>query len=177
VRRCRLRSSRSSVEAGDRFFVLAPEDSSSVHVAFSSWLAKPSLTAVSPVRPVSPPPPPPLPLLVSTITNGILFSRSATVASTVTSVPDPCHSGVDPDPRIHASDYWIRIEILLPSSLTFKTPYLQDPDPGGPKTCGSGRSGSGTLTVTKIDFLWIYNTEKSVSGPSKRSTSFTSSMI
>jgi hypothetical protein len=34
------------------------------------------------------------------------------------------HFGVDPDPRIHASEYWIRIWtlILLFSSLTFKTP-------------------------------------------------------
>ncbi len=44
-----------------------------------------------------------------------------------TSVPDPWHFGVDPDPdpdpdadpRIHVSDYWIRI--LLFASLTFKT--------------------------------------------------------
>ncbi len=35
-----------------------------------------------------------------------------------TSVPDPWHFVVDPDPRIHASDWWIRI--LLFSSLTFK---------------------------------------------------------
>jgi hypothetical protein len=28
----------------------------------------------------------------------------------------------NPDPRIHASDKWIRIRILLFSSLTFKTP-------------------------------------------------------
>jgi hypothetical protein len=28
----------------------------------------------------------------------------------------------DPDPRIHASDSWIRIRILLFSSLTFKMP-------------------------------------------------------
>jgi hypothetical protein len=48
------------------------------------------------------------------------------------SVADPRHFGVDPDRdpgsdpdlRIHASDYWIRIQIriLLFSSLTFKTP-------------------------------------------------------
>ncbi len=38
------------------------------------------------------------------------------------SVPDPWHFGVDPDPRIHASDLWIRIRILLFSSLTFKMP-------------------------------------------------------
>jgi hypothetical protein len=38
------------------------------------------------------------------------------------SVADPWHFGVDPDPdpRIHASDKWIRI--LLFSSLTFKMP-------------------------------------------------------
>ncbi len=36
------------------------------------------------------------------------------------SVADPWHFGVDPDPRIHASDQWIRI--LLFSSLTFKMP-------------------------------------------------------
>jgi hypothetical protein len=36
------------------------------------------------------------------------------------SVADPCHFGVDPDPdpRIHASDEWIRIRIRIP-----------DPDP------------------------------------------------
>jgi hypothetical protein len=45
-----------------------------------------------------------------------------------TSVADPWHFGVDPDPdldpRIHASDQWIRmrIRILLFSSLTFKMP-------------------------------------------------------
>ncbi len=36
------------------------------------------------------------------------------------SVPDPWHFGVDPDPRIHAADKWIRI--LLFSLLTFKAP-------------------------------------------------------
>ncbi len=40
-----------------------------------------------------------------------------------TSVADPRHFGVDPDPyldpRIHASDQWTRIRILLFSSLTF----------------------------------------------------------
>jgi hypothetical protein len=35
-----------------------------------------------------------------------------------TSAADPCHFGVDPDPGIHASDYWIRI--LLFSPFTFK---------------------------------------------------------
>ncbi len=39
-----------------------------------------------------------------------------------TSVADPWHYDVNPDPRIHASDKWIRIWILLFSSLTFKTP-------------------------------------------------------
>ncbi len=49
-------------------------------------------------------------------------------ASHCTSVADPWHFGVDPDPRIHASDYWIRIQIrmqiriLLFLSLTFKMP-------------------------------------------------------
>ncbi len=38
------------------------------------------------------------------------------------SVPDPWHFVVDPDPRIHASDWWIRMRILLFSSFTFKTP-------------------------------------------------------
>ncbi len=42
------------------------------------------------------------------------------------SVADPWHFGVDPDPRIHASDLWIRIRIRIRilqfSSLTFKTP-------------------------------------------------------
>ncbi len=36
------------------------------------------------------------------------------------SVADPWHFSVDPDPRIHASDEWIRIWILLFSSLAFK---------------------------------------------------------
>jgi hypothetical protein len=36
-----------------------------------------------------------------------------------TSVADPQYFGVDPDPRIHASDLWIRI--LVFSSLAFKT--------------------------------------------------------
>ncbi len=44
----------------------------------------------------------------------------------VISVADLWHFGTKPDPRIHASDYWIRIRIwiriLLFSSLTFKTP-------------------------------------------------------
>jgi hypothetical protein len=41
-----------------------------------------------------------------------------------TSVADPRHFGEDPDadPRIHASDKWIRIRILLFSPLTIKTP-------------------------------------------------------
>jgi hypothetical protein len=60
---------------------------------------------------------------------------------------------MDPDP---GSGSWIRI--LLFSLLTFKMPAknkpdpdpylgLVDPDQGGPKPCGSGGSGSGTLTV------------------------------
>ncbi len=41
-----------------------------------------------------------------------------------TSVADPWYFSVDPDPdpRSHAFDLWIRIRILLFSSLTFKTP-------------------------------------------------------
>ncbi len=39
---------------------------------------------------------------------------------------DPLHFGMDldpdTDPRIHASNKWIRIQIWLFSSLTFKTP-------------------------------------------------------
>ncbi len=54
-----------------------------------------------------------------------LCERPNTVRS---SVPDPWHFGMDPDPgpRIHASDWriWIRIRILLFSSLTFKTPTI-----------------------------------------------------
>ncbi len=38
------------------------------------------------------------------------------------SVADPWHFGVDPDPRIHASDWWIWFRILLFSLLTFKMP-------------------------------------------------------
>ncbi len=39
-----------------------------------------------------------------------------------TIVADPCHFGVDPDPdpRIHASDWWIRILIRI---------LILDPDP------------------------------------------------
>jgi hypothetical protein len=52
------------------------------------------------------------------------------------SVADPWHFGVDPDPRIHASD--LKIRILLFSSLTFKMQqtnnlkkvFLQDPFKG-----------------------------------------------
>ncbi len=33
--------------------------------------------------------------------------------NTRTSVADPWHFGVDPDPRIHASDKWIRIRIRI----------------------------------------------------------------
>ncbi len=47
-----------------------------------------------------------------------------TVLRVKINVADPWHFGVDPDPRIHASDLWIRIRIririLLYSSLTFK---------------------------------------------------------
>ncbi len=42
---------------------------------------------------------------------GLLHSR---ISILIISVPDPWHFGVDPDPRIHASDYWIRIRILDP---------------------------------------------------------------
>ncbi len=49
----------------------------------------------------------------------VLFSFIYKHPSTVTSVVDPWHFGTDPDPRIRASDQWIRI--LLFSSLTFKT--------------------------------------------------------
>ncbi len=72
------------------------------------------------------------------------------------SVADPWHFGVDsdPDPRIHASDWWIRmrIRILIFSLLAFKMPtkkWLMDPnpDPGGQKTCGSGGSGFGSATL------------------------------
>ncbi len=51
-----------------------------------------------------------------------LFSSRSCVILLRTSVPDPWHFGVDPDPRIHSSDKWMRIRILLFSSLTFKTP-------------------------------------------------------
>jgi hypothetical protein len=34
----------------------------------------------------------------------------------------PLHFGMDPNSRIRASDQWIRIRIMLFSSLTFKTP-------------------------------------------------------
>ncbi len=39
----------------------------------------------------------------------------------MSSVPDPWHFGVDPDPdpRIHASDKWIRIWILDPDPAIF----------------------------------------------------------
>ncbi len=37
------------------------------------------------------------------------------------SVADPWNFGMDPDPGIHAFDKWIRIRLLLFSSLTFKT--------------------------------------------------------
>jgi len=41
------------------------------------------------------------------------------------SVPDPRHFCVDPDPRIHASDSWIRIRILLFSPLTILTIWIR----------------------------------------------------
>ncbi len=53
---------------------------------------------------------------------------------------------MDPDP------IQMLIRILLFSSLTFKTPEALtsvDPDPEGPKTCGSGY-GSGTLSLTNL---------------------------
>ncbi len=40
----------------------------------------------------------------------------------VFSVVDAWHFGADPNPRIRASDQWIRIRILLLSCLAFKTP-------------------------------------------------------
>jgi hypothetical protein len=53
--------------------------------------------------------------------------RSAGQFRTVrTSVKDPRHFGVDPDPRIHAFDKWIRVQIRIRMriplclSLTFK---------------------------------------------------------
>ncbi len=36
--------------------------------------------------------------------------------TSASSVPDPWHFGLDPDPRIHASDWWIRIRFLDPGS-------------------------------------------------------------
>ncbi len=42
------------------------------------------------------------------------------LVSVFNSVLDPWHFGADPDPRIHTSDYWIRIRILLLSSLTLR---------------------------------------------------------
>jgi hypothetical protein len=50
----------------------------------------------------------------------VCSSKSRNKINNKTSVADPCHFGVDPNPRIHASDKWIRI--LLFSSLTFKRP-------------------------------------------------------
>jgi hypothetical protein len=44
------------------------------------------------------------------------------LVNTSTSGADPWHLGPEPDLRIHASDKWIQIRILLFSSLTFKTP-------------------------------------------------------
>ncbi len=39
-----------------------------------------------------------------------------------TSVVDPWHFGTEPDPRIRTTDLWIRIRILLFSSVAFKMP-------------------------------------------------------
>ncbi len=52
----------------------------------------------------------------------ILFDCSIGHWSTMpSSVADPWHFGVDPDPdpRIHASDYWIRIRIVDPDPSIF----------------------------------------------------------
>jgi hypothetical protein len=35
-----------------------------------------------------------------------------------------------------------------------------DPDPGGPKTCGSGRSGSGSATLARSAVINLHGTEK-----------------
>ncbi len=40
------------------------------------------------------------------------------------SVADPCHFGVDPDPRIHASDYWIRIRIRIRIRILDPSPTI-----------------------------------------------------
>ncbi len=60
--------------------------------------------------------------------------------SPFSSVPDRWHFGVDPDPRIHASE-------------PHPDPYLWlvDPDPGGQKTRGSG--GSGTLPFRIFSYI------------------------
>jgi hypothetical protein len=44
------------------------------------------------------------------------------LVSVFNSVGDLGHFGADPDPRIHNSDYWIRIRLL--SSLTFMMKFL-----------------------------------------------------
>ncbi len=48
------------------------------------------------------------------------MTRQLTKSIEFSSVPDPWHFGVDPDPRIYASDWWIRIRIRI-----------LDPDPAG----------------------------------------------
>jgi hypothetical protein len=54
----------------------------------------------------------------------IFLSDSNNLGRPPHNVADPWHFGVYPDPdldpRVHASDLWIRIRILLFSSLTFK---------------------------------------------------------
>ncbi len=64
--------------------------------------------------------PPPIPAPFSVTKKSWLKSALGTrsLFTESSSVADPCHFGMDPDPRIHASDKWIRI--LLFSSLTFK---------------------------------------------------------
>ena len=49
------------------------------------------------------------------------FDRCVILNCVVGSVADPWHFGVDPDPdpRIHASDQWIRIRILDPDPAIF----------------------------------------------------------
>ncbi len=49
---------------------------------------------------------------ISVIGTRSLFTESSKVAN-------PCHFGMDPDPRIHASDKWIRIRILNPDPAMF----------------------------------------------------------
>jgi hypothetical protein len=47
------------------------------------------------------------------------FSNMTEIWSLLNSVADPWHFGVDPDPRIHGSDKWIRIRILDPDPAIF----------------------------------------------------------